>query len=57
MTEHNDQLLEHEHCLCPHPHHSHQREVVDQNRHKHAASIHMTLCLVNASYEDDQHAK
>ena len=55
MSEHSDQLLEHEHSLCPHEHHSSQCEVVDQNRHKHAAFKHM--CLVNAGYEDDQHAK
>ena len=50
-SEHDDQFLEHEHSLCPHPHHSHQCQVVDQNRHEHTASVH--TCLVNASYEDD----
>ena len=55
FTEHNDQLLEHEHSLCPHQHHSSQREVVDQNRHSHTPSVHM--CLVNAAHKDNQHTK
>ena len=55
MTKYDDQLLEHEHRLCPHPHHSHQCEVVDQNWHKHTAFVRM--CLVNTTHKDDQHAK
>ena len=55
LTEHNDQLLEHEHSLCSHPHHSHQCKVVDQSWHSHTASVH--TCLVNTSYKDNQHAE
>ena len=55
MTKYDDQLLEHEHSLCPHPHHSHQCKVVDQNRHKHTASVHMRL--LNTTHKDEQHAK
>ena len=28
-NKHDDQFLEHEQSLCPHPHHCHQCEVVD----------------------------
>ena len=55
LTEYNDQLLEHEYSLSPHPHHRHQCEVVDQNRHSHADSVH--LCSVNTTYKDGQHEK
>ena len=53
--EHNDQLLEHEHSFCTHPHHSNQRKVVDQGWGCHTASIHIRL--VNTSNKHNQHAK
>ena len=31
LAKHNDKFLEHEQGLRPHPHHSHQSEVVDQH--------------------------
>ena len=55
LMEHNDQLLEHEHSFCTHPHHSNQRKVVDQCWGCHTASIH--ICLVNTSNKNNQHAK
>ena len=55
MSEHKDQLLKHEHSLCPHPHHRRQCEVVDQNRHEHTASI--DTCSVNTTDKDNQHAE
>ena len=53
--KHNDQLLEHEQGLCSHPHHSHQCEVMYQDRHKHTASI--LSCFVDANHKNDQHAE
>ena len=55
LTEDNNQLLEHEHSFCPHEHHSHQCEIVDQNWYKHTASI--GTCSVNTTHKDYQHAE
>ena len=55
FSEHEDQLMEHEHSFCSHDHHSHQCKVVDQNWHKHTGSIYS--CLVNTTHKDKQHTK
>ena len=38
-NENNDKFLEHEQCLSCHPHHSHQCEIVHEDRHCHTTSI------------------
>ncbi len=53
LDKDDDQFLEHEHSLCPHPHHRHQCEVLDQSRHSHTASE--WIRLVNARHKHNQH--
>ena len=51
----NDQLLEHEQSLCPHPHDSHQSEVVDEHRDCHTALKHFSP--IDAHRKHHQHAQ
>ncbi len=53
LNKDDDQFLEHEHSLCPHPDHRHQCEVLDQSRHSHTASE--WIRLVNARHKNNQH--
>ena len=39
IREHNDQLLEHEKCLCSHPHPGNKSKVVYEYSHSNAASL------------------
>ena len=55
LAEDNDQLLKHEHSLCPHEHHSCQRKIVDQNWHKYTASV--DTCSVNTTHKDNHQTK
>ncbi len=49
-----DEFLEHKQGLCPHPHDSHQSEVVDEDGHKHTASVHLNT--LNTHSKHNEHA-
>ena len=53
MSEHNDQFLEHEQCLCSHPGHRGHAEVLDEQGAESAANF--ILSLVDPHQEDKQH--
>ena len=57
-TKDNDQFLEHEDSLCPHPHDGGQSEVVDEHRDCHTASLLLSLSHTGHKHkEHKEHGK
>ena len=55
FTKDDDQFLEHEDGLSPHPHDCGQSEVVDEHRYCHTTSF--LLSLSHASHKHQEHYK